>query len=165
MIPDLDGFGLVLDVFQELTGSSGSSWYERFHHSLLHGLPGALLYLTLAITFGTRNPRILGLMMLTYHLHLICDLLGSRGPAASDLWPIDYLAPLSHAWSFTWIHQWPLNAWPNTAPTAGLILWSLWRSLRFGSTPVSLFSPGADEAVVSALRSRWSRITDSGTNR
>lgn len=165
MVPDLDGLGVVVDVFQRVTGATARdpSWYEHFHHSLLHGLPGAVLYLILTIACGTRSPRVLGLVLISYHFHLICDLAGSRGPSPLELWPIHYLAPLSHAWSFMWPHQWPLNAWPNTVFTAALILWSLGRAVRNGSSPVSIFNPHADTAVVSALRARWSRYVRPGT--
>jgi hypothetical protein len=41
--PDLDGFGAITDTATRLMGFGDPALYGRFHHVLLHGLPGALL--------------------------------------------------------------------------------------------------------------------------
>jgi hypothetical protein len=33
------------------------------------------------------------LSLVTFHLHLLCDLAGFRGPSPEDLWPIFYFGP------------------------------------------------------------------------
>jgi hypothetical protein len=155
VLPDLDGLGAVADVGQTLLGGSGSWHYADWHHRLLHGLPGAIvLPATLAIG-ATRPLRVFALGFVAVHLHLLCDLVGSRGPAESDLWPIWYLAPFSDVPELVWQGQWPLNAWPNVLFTLILLAYALWAAVIRGYSVVGVVSSKADARVVSTLRSRW----------
>jgi len=156
VVPDLDGLGVVVDFANRLLARPDSEWFGRLHHVLFHGAFGAIAFLLVAATLGFRRWRLLAMMMVTFHFHLICDVLGSRGPAG-EIWPIDYLSPLSHSWLITWVHQWPLNAWPNIAFTFLLIIWAIIRAVQVGISPVSIFSPRIDSRVVAALRQRWYR--------
>src|SRR4029079_14475871 len=52
VVPDLDGLGLIADVAAPSFGW-GVQWYERFHHVLLHGMPGALLCTALLAIFAS----------------------------------------------------------------------------------------------------------------
>jgi inner membrane protein len=124
-------------------------------------MPGAGLLLAAAAVSGIRQGRTLLLLLASYHLHLLCDVVGSRGPSARDIWSIDYLGPLSHAWNLSWSHQWPLNGWQNFVLSAFLILGCLVRTVRTGISPASLFSQRVDAIVVATLRRRWEQWSDS----
>ena len=97
----------------------------------------------------------------SFHLHLLEDLVGSRGPDGFG-WPIPYLFPFSTRWTLSWSGQWALNAWPNLALTIALISLTLWIAVRWGFSPVEMFSGTADQAVVCALRKRFQRAQPSG---
>ncbi len=153
--PDLDGLGWIVDVANQALGRPESFWFEKFHHNLLHGLPGAGLLLVVAALSGVRQGRALLLLLASFHLHLLCDVVGSRGPSPKDIWSIDYLGPLSHAWNLSWSRQWPLNGWQNFVLSAFLIAGCLVRTVRTGISPASLFSQRIDATVVATLRRRW----------
>ena len=100
--------------------------------------------------------------VMAVHLHYLCDLVGSGGPAPDDIWPIAYLAPFSDRWTFQWSGQWPLNAWPNVLLTAGLMACALYRAVRSGYSPVGVFSTAADRAFVETVQRRWRLLRPSG---
>lgn len=149
--PDLDGFGIAVDMANEALGRAPSQWYAVYHHFLFHGLFGALVMVAVARAVGIRRWRAWLLVFLSLHLHLVGDLVGARGPASYDIWVIQYLGPFTREWTFWWSHQWPLNGWPNMVITAGLIA----RSIQRGATPVSLFIGNWDEILVATLLHRW----------
>lgn len=157
LVPDADGLGVVADLANRALGRPDTWIYGAYHHALLHGLPGALAISVLAAAFARRRLRTAALAFAAAHLHLLADLVGSRGPTADDLWPIRYLAPLSDAGTFAWSGQWALNAWPNVAITIVLVAWALARGVTEGRTPVGLFSAKADAAVVATLRRRFAQ--------
>ena len=132
-------------------------WYDRFHHVLLHGLPGALLCTLLFVCFAREKVKAAVWIFLCYHLHLACDLLGSRGGTEKAIWPIHYLAPFSESMTFAWSGQWPLTSWQNTTLTVALMVYAIALAVRRGYSPVGLFSPRADAVVVETLRRRFSR--------
>src|SRR5438132_1297494 len=92
VIPDVDGLGLVGDI---ALGHKEMYLYQQYHHVLTHGLPAALAFSVLFACFGKSRWRVFFLSLLTFHLHLLCDLAGSRGPTPDDLWPIFYFGPIS----------------------------------------------------------------------
>src|SRR6185436_5291484 len=94
------------------------------------------------------------LVLLSFHLHLVADLMGARGPDG-DQWPIPYLLPFSNRWQWTWSGQWALNAWPNFVLTALLLTLALWLAWKRGYSPLELFSAKADGALVRAIRNRF----------
>ena len=49
---------------------------------------------------------------LMFHLHLLCDIVGSKGPDGYQ-WPIPYLSPLYREINLSVPWQWELNAWQN----------------------------------------------------
>jgi hypothetical protein len=95
------------------------------------------------------------LVFLSFHLHLLCDLIGSRGPDG-DQWPIPYLQPFSNALQLTWHGQWALNGWPNLAITVLLLLTTVWLAWRLETSPLELFSGPANRAFARTLRQRFS---------
>ena len=108
VVPDLDGLGLLADWAGGAFGATGG-YYEQFHRVLLHGLPGAIACATLFACFARQKVLVALWAFVTYHLHLLGDVLGSRGGGANDFWPVWYLSPLSDAMTFEWSGQWPLT--------------------------------------------------------
>ena len=155
LAPDLDGLGLVIDMVRNAVNHTESfHYYQMYHHSLLHGLPGAVVVAGLAATFARRHLRVGLLVLLTFHLHLLCDLLGSRGPEPGDLWPIFYLAPFSNSPMWLWRGQWRLDGWQNQLITFALLFWMAGIALKRGESVVRIFNQRADRVFVAALR-KW----------
>jgi inner membrane protein len=154
VIPDIDGVGILPEL---LTRNSTHPllWFTRYHHSL-HNLAFALLIAVLAYAIATRKWATGLLALLSLHLHLFEDVLGSRGPDG-DQWPIPYLAPFSSAVQWTWSGQWSLNAWPNIALTFILLMMTFWLAWRRGFSPLEMISTKADAKFVEALRQRFPR--------
>ena len=152
VIPDIDGLGIVAEI---LTRNSAHPllWFSLYHHSL-HNLAFALFVAAVAFAIAKQKWTTALLALLSFHLHLFEDLLGSRGPDG-DQWPIPYLAPFSSALQLTWRGQWGLNAWPNVALTVILLLATFWLAWRRGFSPLEMFSARADSVFVAALRKRF----------
>ncbi len=155
LAPDLDGFGAVTDTAARLLGFGDPALYGRFHHVLLHGLPGAFFLSAIGAAFARRRLVAFLWGVAVVHLHLACDLVGSRGPTPDDVWPIHYLSPFTEALTLSWSGQWPLNAWPNIVFTLGLLAFVFARAASIGHSPVNLFSTSAHEAFVTAVQGRW----------
>jgi len=153
VIPDLDGAGLLAEI---LTRNSPHplTWWSDYHHVLGHNLGFALIVTALAFAFGRRRAVTTGLAALSFHLHLLCDLVGARGPDGYQ-WPLPYLLPFSNVWNLTWSGQWALNAWPNLMLTFVLLGLALYWAWQRGHSPVELISRRADRAVIDALRQRF----------
>jgi len=151
--PDLDGLGAIPEI---LTRHSAHPlvWFSTYHHAL-HNLLFGLVIAIVTFTIATRRWLTAILALIAFHSHLLEDLVGSRGPDGFS-WPIPYLEPFSDRWSWSWHGQWALNAWPNFVLTVGLLLLTLWLARIRGFSPVDLFSPESDRAVVSVLRERSS---------
>jgi hypothetical protein len=158
MLPDLDGAGLLVDLGNRVLGRPESFWSETLHHALFHGLLGAALAVVAAMLLGCRRLPALLAVGVVFHLHLLCDGLGSRGPTPDEIWSIHYWAPFSNSGTFAWPGQWQLNAWPNVALTCILLGWIAMRAIRAGVSPFSLLSTRLDRAVVHALRTRWTQV-------
>jgi inner membrane protein len=153
IVPDADGLGIVPEL---LTRSSAHPllWFSQYHHSL-HNLAFAVVVAVLASTIGSRKWTIGLLAFASFHLHLLEDLMGSRGPDGYQ-WPIPYLEPFSSAFNLTWDGQWALNAWPNVALTAGMLIATIYLAWSRGYSPLEMISKKADAAFVHALRLRFS---------
>jgi inner membrane protein len=157
ILPDLDGGGLLVDFARHaLQRGDDFFYYQKYHHLLLHGVFGALLIGLGLMCFAKKRGRVFALAVLMVHLHLFCDLAGSRGPSSFDLWPIHYLAPFSYAWTWVWSHQWPLDAWPNRVLSFGLFVWCLTLAIQKGDSVVGVFNRRADAAFITVIR-RWTQ--------
>ncbi|HEX3586293.1 MAG TPA: metal-dependent hydrolase [Candidatus Angelobacter sp.] len=95
------------------------------------------------------------LVFISFHLHLLCDLIGARGPDG-DQWPIPYLKPFSNSIQLTWHGQWALNGWQNFVITALFLLATFWFARKYASSPLELISASANRHLVLALRRRVS---------
>jgi LexA-binding, inner membrane-associated putative hydrolase len=154
VIPDVDGLGAIPEL---LTRGSAHPllWFSQYHHAL-HTLLFAVVVTVVAFALATRRWTTAALVFVAFHVHLLEDVIGGRGPDGYG-WPIPYLQPFSNAWTWTWSGQWQLNAWPNVALTCALIVVMMWIAVKRGRTPVEFVSCDADEAVVRTLRARFVR--------
>lgn len=152
VVPDVDGLGIVPEL---ITRNSAHPllWFSEYHHSL-HNLAFALVFAAIAFALAARKWKAGLLAFLSFHLHLLEDVLGSRGPDGYQ-WPICYLAPFSPSRQILWRGQWALNAWPNIALTILLLLITLWLAWQRGFSPLEMISTKADTALVAALRRRF----------
>lgn len=155
VLPDIDGVGLVVDISSAAIGWTPTTLYQDYHHVVLHGLPGAILIAGVVGMPAKAKGKVIWLACLLVHVHLMCDLIGSRGPAPEDVWPLSYLGPISSRLTFAWDGQWALNAWPNLVITISLLVGVFVSAAHRGRSPVSLFSEQADRVFVRAIRSRW----------
>jgi inner membrane protein len=152
--PDLDGLGMVVDMAKGAFTTGKFYYYPEYHHWLTHGLPAAVVCSVLLAAFGRRRWRVLWLSLLTFHLHLLCDLIGSRGPDKWDLWPIFYFGPIRQHPMWIWKHQWRLDRWQNEVITVALLLWSLWLAVKMGDSFIGVFNRRADKVFVGVLQ-KW----------
>ena len=152
-VPDLDGLGVFADLLTEHSNHP-LYLYDAYHHVLLHNAATGLLLGILALSLGRRRVATALLVLLSFHLHLFGDLVGSRGPDGYQ-WPIPYLEPFSGAWQLAWSHQWGLKAWPNVTLTIGLLALTLYWSWRRGRSPVEILSTRADASLARTLRARF----------
>ena len=151
--PDLDGLGAIPEL---LTRNSMHplDWFSRYHHVVGHNLGFALVATGASLLLARRRWRTAALACVAFHLHLLCDVAGARGPDG-DQWPIPYLLPFSNVWRWTWSGQWLLNGWQNFAITGtalGLMFYLAWAR---GYSPLEMISQKADTTFVTALRRRF----------
>lgn len=150
--PDVDSLGIIPEL---LTRNSTHPllWFTLYHH-ILHTLAFGLAVAALAFILAKQKRKTALFALLSFHLHLFEDVLGSRGPDGYQ-WPIPYLEPFSSSLQLAWRGQWALNAWPNVAITIALLLITFWLAWWRGFSPLEMVSQKADAAFVGALRQRF----------
>ena len=153
VIPDVDGLGVIAEIATENT-STPVYWWSEYHHVLCHNIGFGLLLAATAALLSVRRTITTLLVVLVFHLHLLADLIGSRGPDGYQ-WPIPYLLPFSDRWQLHWDGQWALNAWPNILLTIGLLSLTLYLAWKRGYSPIGIVSARADSAFVATLRRRF----------
>ena len=94
------------------------------------------------------------LVFISFHLHLLCDLIGARGPDG-DQWPIPYFKPFSNAVQLTWHGQWALNGWQNFVITGLFLVATFCIAWRYAASPLELISQPANQALTRTLRQRF----------
>ena len=152
LAPDIDGFGLVVELATRDT-ETPLLWWSRFHHALAHNLLFAVVVGLLGWLLVRRV--VVGLLMfVNAHLHFLGDLIGARGPDGAQ-WPIPYLWPFSRLPELTVPWQWALNAWPNVLITVLLLVHFFWLAWARGISPIEFLSQAANRAFVDTLRSRF----------
>src|ERR1700761_2235279 len=167
LIPDVDGLGLLPELLTR-NSSHPLMWFSQYHHSL--HTPAFALVCTFAAfliashlgaSSGRDHPAAThpwftsALVFISFHLHLLCDLIGARGPDGYQ-WPVPYLKPFSNAMQLTWHGQWVLNGWQNFAFTGLLLLATLWLAWKYNTSPLELISQPANHAFTQVLRQRVS---------
>ena len=153
VVPDVDGLGIIAD---RLTRNSSHplNWWGDYHHTLGHNLGFVIVVVAIAAIFATQRVKTTLLVLLSFHLHLLADLAGARGPDG-DQWPIPYLLPFSKQLQLTWSGQWALNAWPNFVITGVLIGMMFIFARQRGFSPLEMVSSKVDDIFVRALRTRF----------
>ena len=155
LAPDLDGMPIVVDIANRVINhTEGFPLYFKYHHWYGHGIFAAVLISAALAYFARDRWRVFGLAFLVFHLHLLCDLLGSRGPGPDDVWPIVYLGPFSHRWSFTWSGQWWLEGWQNRLITVALLMPVLWMASTREDSVVGVLNRKADAVFTKTMR-KW----------
>jgi hypothetical protein len=157
VVPDLDGLGIIPELLTR-NSTHPLNWFSLYHHRL-HTLAFSLVVAVFAAVLAQQKFKTGLLAMLSFHLHLFEDVLGSRGPDGYP-WPIPYLSPFSSKLELSWQGQWALNAWPNLVITIALLLLTIWLAWRRGFSPLEMISAKADSAFVAALRNRFPRKTE-----
>lgn len=149
--PDVDAFGIVAEA---LTRESDRplTWWTDYHHVLGHNLVFGLVVAVVSFALATKRWKTATLAFLTFHLHLLCDVIGARGPEGYQ-WPVPYFYPFSE-WEWTWDGQWELNAWPNFVVTGIVLLITFYWAWKEGHSPLEMVSASADKAFVETLRRR-----------
>ena len=152
--PDIDGLGGIVYVLTKDSGAP-SMLFHDYHHVLCHNLLACLFFTAVvAILFAKRKKMAALFIFLSYHLHMFCDILGSRGPDGYQ-WPIPYLLPFSDKLQLTWSGQWQLSAWPNVALTVALMIASFILAWKKGFSFLEMISTKADEVFVQSLYRRF----------
>jgi hypothetical protein len=139
--PDLDG----------LTVAAGLEAYDRWHHILTHGLMTAVVVTVLFATFARDRLKVAGFALLTFHVHLVCDLLGS-----GVQWPLVYFWPFS-SHEYHMVYGWELDSWQNWLIAVAALLACGRIGVVHGRTFAETFLPAkVDASVVETLRRRFS---------
>lgn len=154
ILPDADGLGLLVDMANRAIRHKTTLFYANYHHYLLHGAFGAVLIVGVLTCFARERPRVALLSLLVFHLHLLCDLVGSRGPSPADLWPIFYFAPFSQHPMWVWKGQWRLDGWQNRYLSVLLLGWALWLASKREDSFVGVFNRRVDRVFVGVLH-KW----------
>lgn len=154
VVPDVDGLGAIPDL---LTRNSAHplNWFSQYHHQL-HSLAFAFIVAAICFVFAKHKGTTALLAFASFHLHLLEDVLGARGPDGYQ-WPIPYLAPFGRTAQIAWSGQWALNAWPNFAITIALLGLTFYLAWRRGFSPLEMISQRADRAFMETLRRRFPR--------
>ena len=157
--PDIDGIGIVAEMFTR-NSEQPLTWWSDYHHVLGHNLAFGLMLAVGSFLLATKRWKTAILACLSFHLHLLCDLTGGRGPEGYQ-WPIPYLFPFSKVWQWTWNGQWELNAWPNFAITGIVLMITIYLAWKRGYSPLEMVSASADHTFVETLRARFPRSPSS----
>ncbi len=163
VVPDLDGLGAIPELLTRHT-SHPLLWFSRYHHSL-HTLLFALIVTVLLALWTNRptgsyeklrtQPILTALLIFaSFHLHLLCDIVGSRGPDGES-WPIPYLEPFPNSLQLSWSGQWQLNGWQNFTFTAALLFATFWIAGRLSISPLQFFSRSWDRLLIRTLHRRF----------
>jgi hypothetical protein len=158
VFPDLDGLGAVPDLFNRYVQGRETYIYSTYHHSLLHGLPAAVALAAVGGLAGVKRLRAATMSFIAVHLHMLFDLVGSRGPTKQDVWPIFYLAPFSNSGTVSVAWQWQLNAWPNILFTVVLLGLVFKSAIVKGYTPIEILGSWHDGVLVQDIRKRWGQL-------
>ena len=157
ILPDIDGIGIMAELLTENT-KSPLIWYSKYHHVLGHNLMVGLILAVAVFMLSVRRWMSAFLALLVFHLHLLGDIAGSRGPDGYQ-WPIPYFFPFSHDWKLTWDGQWQLNAWPNILVSLLMLALTLYIAWKRGRSPLEMISRQADTALVAGLHKRFGEPT------
>lgn len=150
ILPDIDSLGIVAEL---LTRNSRRplNLFSEYHHQLTHNITTAVVG-AIAVFLLTKRKLSTALIFFgVFHLHLLCDLIGARGPEGYQ-WPSNYLFPFSSAIQLTWQHQWLLNSWQNMAITLSMLGMVFILARKKSISPLEVFSNKANELFIRTIR-------------
>jgi hypothetical protein len=150
--PDADGLGVLVDLLRR-NAENPFEYYQRFHHVFGHNLFFALGIAAVAFLLGVRRGATFFLLLISFHLHLLGDIVGARG-LGDDLWPVPYFWPFSSQ-GWVWSGQWPLDGWQNMVITAALLTLTFYWAWKRSYSPLELASQQIDRTFVAALHQRF----------
>ncbi len=137
VVPDLDALSIL----------GGVGPYSEYHHVLTHGLVAAVVGTAVWTAIGRQRLKVLALTFLAFHVHLVCDLLGSGRD-----WPIVYFFPFSRH-EFMTPYGWPLASPQNALVWLVAVAAIIWIGIKHGRTFGETFlTAKADGAVAQTLR-------------
>jgi len=114
VLPDLDGAGILWS----------EPVYLAAHRAAGHGLLFALLLVVVIWRTADVPVRTAVLGLISFHVHLLLDTVGTGGLPIRYLWPIS-----DAAWTYS---RWTLASWPNVGVMALTLLGVLWVARRSG---------------------------------
>jgi len=155
IIPDVDAAGIVVEKLT-LESEKPLLWWTEYHHVLTHNIGFCILVSAIVFSISKKKWLTTGLAILSFHLHLLGDIIGAKGPEGYQ-WPIPYFQPFSNSLQVAWEGQWAINAWPNIAITIALIGLSCYLAWKRGFSFIGIISTSADNAFIKALRNRFGR--------
>jgi inner membrane protein len=79
VIPDADGLGIIAEVATR-NSDHPLTWWSDYHHVLCHNIGFCLLVTLACFTVAKKRWLTAALAFISFHLHLLCDLIGARGP-------------------------------------------------------------------------------------
>ncbi len=157
-VPDLDGMGLLWDLWTNRGAGGDLALWVGYHHVLGHNVAFCLGLVACSLFLASRRALACLAVFLAFHLHLACDLAGSRGP--DQVWTIPYLLPFSKAGEIAWSGQWPLDSWQNMAITAATLAFVIFTAWKKGISPLEIVSERANAVFVATLRNRFGNPFD-----
>ncbi|WLE95653.1 MAG: metal-dependent hydrolase [Candidatus Electrothrix communis] len=157
--PDADGLVIVGDFLAGKSTEQLELW-STYHHVLGHNIGFATLVMATAFLLARKCRSVTAFLAgISFHLHLLGDLIGSRGPEGHQ-WPMPYLLPFSNAWQWIWQGQWVLNSWQNLLITASVVGASFYLAWKTGYSPLEMISAKADRGFITTLRNRFDKPED-----
>jgi len=138
VVPDLDALSLL----------GGAGAYSEYHHVVTHGVVAAVAVTALSATFARQRLPVLLLSFLAFHVHLLCDGLGSGRD-----WPIVYFYPFSRHEFYT-PYGWPLASPQNAIVWLVAVALTVWIGITLGRTfaeayfPSKLRSPSSSRVAI-----------------
>jgi hypothetical protein len=141
VMPDADGLGLLLYPWD------GGAAYGQWHHLVGHTIFAAVGTALLCAAVGVSRARTALLGFFAFHLHLLCDLLGSGAG-----WPIAYLWPASDRWVQPFSFGWELSSWQNGVIGTLATLACFATALPLGRTLFEVLSAKLDATAVQLVR-------------
>jgi inner membrane protein len=142
VVPDLDSLSLL----------GGVGAYSEYHHVLTHGVVAAVAGTILWTALAKQKLKVMWLSLAAFHVHLLCDLLGSGRD-----WAIVYFYPWSRR-EFLTPYSWPLASPQNAVVWLLAVAATIWIGIVRGRTFGEAFLPArADAAVVETLRKLFRR--------
>ena len=147
---DFDGAGLLIDIAAPIFGQHTNFWFAYHHRG--HSIWGALLVCAaVGIAAKTNKLKLAFTAIFLFHLHILCDLIGSKGPDGYQ-WPIAYFYPVYPDLLLTVSWQWVLNSWQNILFSILLIFFVVKKSLAINTSPFEIVSIKLDQTFIKMIK-------------